>query len=79
MGQFKKGKQDTIVIGEGHSLMLGHMPNSIPSDAYSELNFGLISNHLLSCLTLPVEPKSHAYALNALHSHVDKHDTNNLQ
>lgn len=41
MGQFKKGKQDTIVIGEGHSLMLGHMPNSIPSDAYSELNFGL--------------------------------------
>ena len=23
MGQFKKGKQDTIVIGEGHSLMLG--------------------------------------------------------
>lgn len=41
MGQFKKGKQDTIVIGEGHSLMLGHMPNSIPSDSYSELNFGL--------------------------------------
>lgn len=41
MGQFKKGKQDTIVIGEGHSLMLGHMPNSIPQDAYSGLNFGL--------------------------------------
>lgn len=40
MGQFKKGKSDTVVIGGGHSLMLGHMPLSIPTEAYPQLNFG---------------------------------------
>lgn len=55
MGQFKTQRESTIVLASNHSLILGHMPESINKDSYSDLmaktkekshneNFGLFSS-----------------------------------
>lgn len=38
MGQFKQGKDETMVLGLGHSLILGHMPFKVPENDYNKVN-----------------------------------------
>lgn len=52
MGQIKEQK-DVIVVGAGHSLMLGHMPSKVPVDAYASLNFGNMDTENLGFFSSP--------------------------
>ena len=47
MKQFKKPKEETIVLSGGHSLIVGHMPSKVPQDKYGDVNFGFQEDNQL--------------------------------